>query len=64
MGRKEFRSETVTLMILEGRSEEAAGRGFGFDQESQHSMMLTHETRVAVRARRTGPLAESELLLD
>ena len=64
MGRKEFRSETVTLMILEGRREEAAGRGFGFDQESQHNMMLTHETRVAVRARRTGPLAESELLLD
>lgn len=64
MGRKEFRSETVTLMILEGRSKEAAGRGFGFDQDSQHNVMLTHETCVAVTARLRGPLAESELLLD
>lgn len=64
MGRKEFRSETVTLMILEGRGKEAAGRGFGFDQDSQHNVMLTHETRVAVTARLRGPLAESELLSD
>lgn len=64
MGRKEFRSETVTLMTLEGRSEEAAGQRFAFDQDSQHNMMLTHETQVAVTARHTGPLAESELLLD